>query len=85
MVKTEREYAADIVQVGKLVFQKGWVAANDGNISIRLDDERIMCTPTGISKGMMHVDDIIIVDYAGEKNLGAPRRHLRDQDAPEDL
>ncbi len=70
MVKTEREYAADIVQVGKLVFQKGWVAANDGNISIRLDDERIMCTPTGISKGMMHVDDIIIVDYAGEKISG---------------
>lgn len=74
MVKTEREYAADIVQVGKLVFQKGWVAANDGNISIRLDDERIMCTPTGVSKGMMRVDDIIIVDYAGDKISGRLER-----------
>ncbi len=74
MVKTEREYAADIVQVGKLVFQKGWVAANDGNISIRLDDERIMCTPTGVSKGMMRVDDIIIVDYAGAKLSGRLER-----------
>ena len=74
MVKTEREYAADIVQVGKLVFEKGWVAANDGNISVRLDDERIMCTPTGVSKGMMNVDDIIIVDYDGEKVSGRLER-----------
>ena len=74
MVKTEREYAADIVRVGKLVFDKGWVAANDGNISIRLDDERIMCTPTGVSKGMLHIDDIIVVDYAGEKVSGRMER-----------
>ncbi len=74
MMKTEREYAAEIVQVGKLVFEKGWVAANDGNISIRLDDERIMCTPTGVSKGMMRVDDIIIVDYAGNKVSGRLER-----------
>ena len=39
MVKTEREYREDICQVGRLVFQKGWVAANDGNITIRLDAE----------------------------------------------
>ena len=74
MVKTEREYARDIVEVGKLVFQKGWVAANDGNISIRLDDERIMCTPTGVSKGMMSVDDIIVVDYEGNKVSGRLER-----------
>lgn len=74
MVKTEREYARDIVEVGKLVFQKSWVAANDGNISIRLDDERIMCTPTGVSKGMMSVDDIIVVDYEGNKISGRLER-----------
>ncbi len=74
MVKTEREYARDIVEVGKLVFQKGWVAANDGNISIRLDDERIMCTPTGVSKGMMSVDDIIVVDTDGNKISGRLER-----------
>ena len=55
MVKTEREYREDICQVGRLVFQKGWVAANDGNITIRLDAERILATPTGVCKGMMHV------------------------------
>ena len=42
MPKTERELRQDIVDVGKLVFQKGWVAANDGNITIRLDDERVL-------------------------------------------
>jgi len=45
MVKTEREYREDIVQIGKLVFQKGWVAANDGNISLRMDAERILPRP----------------------------------------
>ncbi len=91
MVKTEREYAADIVKVGKLVFNKGWVAANDGNISIRLDDERIMCTPTGVSKGMMDVDDIIIVDYAGDKISGRLERtseikmHLKIYELRDDI
>ena len=91
MIKTEREHAADIVRVGKLVFDKGWVAANDGNISIRLDDERIMCTPTGVSKGMLHVDDIIIVDYAGEKISGRMERtseilmHLKIYDVRPDI
>jgi L-fuculose-phosphate aldolase len=70
MVKTEREYRQDIVEVGRLVYQKGWVAANDGNITIRLDGERILATPTGISKGMMHPDDLIIMDNDGRKLLG---------------
>src|SRR6266513_1063556 len=74
MVKTEREYREDICQVGRLVFQKGWVAANDGNISIRLDAERILATPTGVCKGMMHVDDLIIVDMQGNKISGRAAR-----------
>jgi L-fuculose-phosphate aldolase len=58
MVKTERELREDICQIGRLVFQKGWVAANDGNITIRLDAERILATPTGVCKGMMQCDDL---------------------------
>ena len=54
MVKTEREHREDIVRIGQLVFQKGWVAANDGNITVRMDAERILATPTGVCKGMMH-------------------------------
>lgn len=74
MAKTEQEYRQDIVDIGKLVYQKGWVAANDGNISIRLDEKRILATPTGVSKGMMHPDDLIIVDYQGQKISGRLER-----------
>jgi L-fuculose-phosphate aldolase len=70
MAKSEREYRQDIIDVGKLVFQKGWVAANDGNISIRLDQDRILATPTQICKGMMDHDDLIVVDMKGRKVEG---------------
>jgi len=74
MPKTERELREDIVQVGRLVYQKGWVAANDGNISIRLDQDRLLCTPTGVSKGMMDPDDLIICDMQGHKLVGKKER-----------
>src|ERR1700756_5496334 len=74
MAKTEQEYRQDIVDIGRLVFQKGWVAANDGNITIRLDAERILATPTGVCKGMMHPDDLIIVDMKGNKISGRAER-----------
>lgn len=74
MVKTEREYRQDIVDIGRLIYQKGWVAANDGNITIRLDNECILSTPTGVSKGMMRPDDLIIVDYEGNKIQGRLER-----------
>jgi L-fuculose-phosphate aldolase len=70
MSKTLEQLRQDIVDVGKLVYQKSWVAANDGNISIRLDSQRVLCTPTAISKGMMHPDDLIICDYEGNKIEG---------------
>jgi L-fuculose-phosphate aldolase len=70
MSKSELELRQDIVEIGRLVYQKGWVAANDGNISIRLDGGRILATPTGVSKGMMHADDLIIVDQRGAKIEG---------------
>ncbi len=70
MAKTEREHRQDIVEIGRLVFQKGWVAANDGNITIRMDQDRILATPTGVCKGMMHPDDLIIVDRKGNKLQG---------------
>jgi L-fuculose-phosphate aldolase len=70
MHKTEKELREDIVRVGQLIYQKGWVASNDGNISIRLDANRILCTPTGVSKGMMQPEDLIIVDAKGTKIEG---------------
>ena len=74
MNKTEREYRQEIIDVGRYVWQKGWVASNDGNITIRLDPERILATPTGVCKGMMQPDDLIIVDYKGNKIEGRRER-----------
>src|SRR5437879_6820378 len=74
MVKTEKEYRQDVADCGRRVYQKGWVAANDGNITIRLDQDRILATPTGVSKGMMHVDDMIVVDMQGNKIEGRKER-----------
>ena len=74
MVKSEQEYRQDIVDVGKLIYQKGWVASNDGNISIRLENNKVLCTCTGISKGMMTVDDLIICDLEGNKMEGSRER-----------
>jgi L-fuculose-phosphate aldolase len=74
MAATERELRQAIVEVGKLVFQKGWVAANDGNITIRLDQDRVLCTPTGVCKGMMSPDDLIICDMQGNKLQGTKER-----------
>ncbi len=74
MIKTEREFRDDIIEIGRLMFQKGWIAANDGNITIRLDENRILATPTGISKGRMAPDDLIIVDNHGNKISGHSER-----------
>jgi L-fuculose-phosphate aldolase len=73
-MKTEREHRDDIVRIGQLVFQKGWIASNDGNISVRLDAERILATPTGVCKGMMAPDDLIVVDMKGNKISGRRER-----------
>ncbi len=74
MTKTEKELRQEIVEVGQLVYQKGWVAANDGNITVRLGDDRVLCTPTGVSKGMMHPDDLVLCDMQGNKLLGKLNR-----------
>jgi len=73
MAKTEEQHRQDILDVGKLIYQKGWVAANDGNISVRLGD-CILCTCTGVSKGMMTPADIIVCDLAGNRVNGARER-----------
>src|SRR5579884_4316203 len=74
MVRTEREYRSDIVEVGRLVFQKGWVASNDGNITIRLDANRVLCTPTGVCKGMMCADELSVCDLDGNMIEGSRGR-----------
>lgn len=52
------------------MFDKGWIAANDGNISIRVDENCILATPTGVCKGMMQTEDLVLCDLSGRKISG---------------
>src|SRR4051794_24632920 len=74
MSKTEQEYREELVRVCHLVYEKGWVAMNDGNVSIRLDENHILCTPTAICKGWMEPDDAIVCDMSGNKVQGKRER-----------
>ena len=74
MAKSEKELRQDIVDVGRFVWGKGWIAANDGNISVRMDANRFLCTPTGVCKGMMKPEDLIICDAQGNKVEGRLER-----------
>lgn len=49
----EFEIKKQICDIGKRIYNQGMVAANDGNISVKLNDHEFLCTPTGVSKGFM--------------------------------
>lgn len=55
-----------IIEIGKRMYLKGFVAANDGNISCRISDTALWTTPTGVSKGYMTQDMMVKVDLSGE-------------------
>ncbi len=67
---TAYEVRQEIVRLGKSLHDKGFVAATDGNISVRLDERRVLATPTCLSKGMMTVEDLVVVDMHGRKLEG---------------
>ena len=77
-VKTEDEHRRDICTVGRWIHERGYVASTDGNISVRLDPRRVLTSPTGISKGMMTPDDMVITDLNGSKLTGRPESFVRD-------
>jgi L-fuculose-phosphate aldolase len=55
----------DIIETGVRLWSRSMVAANDGNISVKIDEERILATTTGVSKGFMNEDDIVLLDLDG--------------------
>jgi L-fuculose-phosphate aldolase len=57
----------ELVEFGRLLHAQGFVAATDGNLSVRLDAGRVMVTPTGFSKGMLRPEDMVIVDFEGRR------------------
>jgi L-fuculose-phosphate aldolase len=68
--RAEEQVRADIVEAGRRLYARAYVASNDGNISVRLDGERLVTTPKSVSKGFMTADMMVVVDYNGQKIAG---------------
>ena len=62
---SEYEIKKQICDIGKRIYNRNMVAANDGNISVKLSDNEFLCTPTGVSKGFMTPEFICKVDAKG--------------------
>ena len=65
MALNEYEIKKMMCDVGKRIYDRNMVAANDGNISVKLNDNEFLCTPTGVSKGFMTPEYICKVDAQG--------------------
>ena len=62
----EIRISEDIIECGKRLYHKGYVAANDGNISVKINDREILATPTGKSKGFLKAEELVLLDSKGE-------------------
>lgn len=59
-----------LCELGKRMWQRGYVDGNSGNLSVRLEDDCVLCTPTCISKGFMQPEDLCLVDLQGRQLAG---------------
>ena len=70
MTRAEEQIRADIVEAGRRLWERGFVASNDGNLSVRLDEGRLITTPKSVSKGFMTPDMMVVTDLDGRKLSG---------------
>jgi L-fuculose-phosphate aldolase len=70
----DRKIKEEICEIGRRVYDKGFAAANDGNISIRVGENEVVCSPTMICKGFMKPEDICAVDLDGNQLAGKRKR-----------
>src|SRR5438270_12119282 len=76
-MSAERKHREEIVRYGRMLHERGFVAAMDGNLSVRLNKNRILVTPTCVSKGAMKSRDMVIVDLEGTRVSG--RRNVTSE------
>src|SRR5690349_15057597 len=70
-MKTQSQYREEITRFACMMYERQYVAATDGNLSVRLDDGSILATPTGLCKGLMSPEDLVIVDLEGQRKAGS--------------
>jgi len=64
----------DICEIGRRLYNKGFAAANDGNITVRIGENEVLCTPTMHSKGFLKPEDICTIDMTGKQTAGIKKR-----------
>jgi L-fuculose-phosphate aldolase len=67
---SETQLRADIVEIGRRLYARGYTASNDGNVSVRLDGGRLLMTPKNVCKGFMEPSMMCITDLDGKKIAG---------------
>ena len=67
MPQSEQELREEMVRIGRMMSDRGWIAASDGNISARLPGGRILVTPAGACKGMLVAGNPIVCNLDGKK------------------
>ena len=63
----------ELIEIGRFLYQQKMIAGTDGNISVKLDDDRIMITPSGLPKGTLRPEDLVIVDSNGKHLQGTQK------------
>jgi len=65
VIDTEQELRLELVEVGRRLYERGFIAGTDGNLSVRLGADRMLTTPSGVHKGMLRPEQIVTCDLEG--------------------
>ena len=68
--KSEQQQRADVCVAGRWMYERGYIVACEGNLSVRLDEERVLTTPTCMNKGMLAPEDLVITGLDGRQLAG---------------
>lgn len=74
---TERDLRLAIVETGRLCYAQGLMPANNGNISVRMGEDRLLITPSTLCKGRLEPDDLLVIDLTGQILKADSRRQRR--------
>jgi L-fuculose-phosphate aldolase len=74
VLRIPTEIQGDLLQACRRLYDRGLVAGTDGNVSVRLAKDRILATPTGMSKGFLEADDLVVCDL--QSNVLSGKRRL---------
>jgi L-fuculose-phosphate aldolase len=70
---TEKQHRRQICRIGRWMYSRGHVVASEGNLSVRLDEQRILVTPSGTCKGRLKLEELLVTDLSGEVVCGTGR------------